>query len=600
MNVLGLMLFAFFGYVVAYYVYGKFLAKRVFKLNKDIPVPAKEYEDGEDYVPTKKGVLFGHHYTSIAGTGPIVGPAIGVIWGWLPAFLWVFLGSIFMGAIHDFGSLVISIRNKGKSISETAAHYIHPRTKILFFFIVFFELLIVVAIFGMVIAVIFAAYPQAVFPVWCEIPIAVAMGYYITKNTKKDGSVVVSTIVAVFIMYVTVVLGHFIPMTMPSIGSMPATGVWTIILLIYAYIASVLPVTMLLQPRDYINAWQLFIAFGLISIGVVSAALTADLRMVAPAFTLHPKGAPSMVPFLFIIIACGAISGFHSLVSTGTSSKQIASEMDAQMIGYGSMLMESALSVLVIIACCAGIGLAYSGKGGATLTGVYAWEAHYGTWSSAAGLGAKINAVVVGSANMLATIGIPKHYGIIIMGVFIASFAGTTLDTATRVQRYVISEMMDYLSIKALSNKWMATLLAVGTALILAFSTGAAGKGALTLWPLFGAINQLLAGLALIVITLYLKKKGPWYWLALIPCLFVLFITLYGLMINLKTFFYQGNWLLVIIGLICLLLSVWVIIEGVVAFFTSSCIKGNPPKAQNYFSPRGIEKSENPTSNVQH
>ncbi|MGA1867696.1 MAG: carbon starvation protein A [bacterium] len=572
MKILILMIGAFLGYIVAYYVYGKFLATRVFGLKKDAPIPSIEYEDGEDYVPTKKGIVFGHHYTSIAGTGPIVGPAIGVIWGWLPAFLWVFLGSIFMGAIHDFGSLVISLRNKGKSISETAAHYIHPRVKTLFYLIVFFELLIVIAVFGLVIAVIFDKYPQAVFPIWCEIPIAIAVGYWITK---KKANVTITTIIAVAIMYVTVVAGHFYPFTMPALGKIPATGVWTIILLIYAYIASVLPVTTLLQPRDYINAWQLFIAFGLICVGVISSAFTADLKIVAPAVNLHPKGAPPMWPFLFIIIACGAISGFHTLVSSGTSSKQLAAETDAQLIGYGSMLMESALAVLVIIACCAGIGLAYTSKEGSTLTGVYAWEAHYGAWSSASGLGAKINAVVVGAANMLATFGLPKALGIIIMGVFIASFAGTTLDTATRVQRYIISEMMECLNIKTFVNKWMATLLAVGTALILAFATGAAGSGALTLWPLFGAVNQLLAGLALIVITLYLKRKGPWYWLTLIPTLFILILTIHGLLINVIDFMGKGNWLLVVIGAICLLLSAWVIIEGIVAFLTSSRHKGS-------------------------
>ncbi|MGA1791631.1 MAG: carbon starvation protein A [bacterium] len=555
-----LMVLSFLGYIIVYHTYGRFLSRKVFKINRETLTPSHEFNDGIDYVPTKKGVIFGHHFASIAGTGPIVGPAIGIIWGWIPAFLWVFLGSIVMGAVHDFGSLIISLRNKGKSIADITSKYLNRRARIIFFLIVFFELLIVIAIFGLVIAIIFSLFPQSVFPVWFEIPIAVFLGYMVYK---KQANIVLYTLFAIILMYTTVVLGHYIPLEMPSIFGMPPTGVWTIILLIYAYIASTIPVTALLQPRDYINAWELFIGMGILIIGVLATGLFRGMPMVAPAFNLHPAGAPSMWPFLFITIACGAISGFHSLVSSGTSAKQVSNEKDALFVGYGSMLLESALAVLVIIACGAGIGLAYASKDGQILQGVAAWNAHYASWSGAAGLGAKINAMVVGSANMMATIGIPKFIGIVIMGVFIASFAGTTLDTATRIQRYIIAELATDIKLDVLANRWIATGIAVVSALILAFATGAHGKGALTLWPLFGAINQILAALALLVITVYLKRKGPWFWLTLIPFIFMIIMTIWGLFLNIKDFVASSNWLLVVIGGICLVLSAWLVIEGI-------------------------------------
>ena len=336
MDAVLIMVVAFVGYLLAYRLYGKFIGQKVFNLRNENKTPSVELEDGQDFVPTKKGIIFGHHFTSIAGTGPIVGPAIGIIWGWVPALIWVIVGTVVMGAVHDFGALVVSMRNQGKSISEATAKYINQRTRTLFFIIVLLELWIVIAVFGLVIAIIFSLFPQSVFPVWCEIPIAIILGYFIYK---KGARINLATVIAVAVMYATVILGHFIPLKMPAIAGIPATGVWSIILLIYAFIASSLPVTTLLQPRDYINAWQLFIAMALLVLGIVLSALFGGLKVVAPAVQMNPEGAPSMWPFLFITIACGAISGFHSLVSSGTSAKQqIATEEDSLMVGYGSML----------------------------------------------------------------------------------------------------------------------------------------------------------------------------------------------------------------------------------------------------------------------
>ncbi len=559
------------GYLVAYHLYGKFLARRIFALSDERPVPSRELADGVDYVPTRKGIIFGHHYTSIAGTGPIVGPAIGIIWGWVPALIWVFVGSIAMGAVHDFGSLVVSLRNEGKSLSEIAGKYVNRRVRTIFFLIVFFELWIVIAVFALVIALVFNRFPQSVFPIWMEVPIALGLGYAIYN---KSANVALATAVAVAVMYLTVVTGHWLPLKMPDVGALPATGVWAVILLAYAFIASTLAVTTLLQPRDYINAWQLFVAMALLLMGIVASAGRGALEVVAPAVNLGPEGAPPLWPFLFITIACGAISGFHCLVASGTTPKQVEKEGDALFVGYGSMLMEGALATLVIVAVAAGIGMAYTAGEGEVLTGRAAWMAHYRSWGAAAGLGSKIDAFVFGSANMMSSVGIPVAIGTIIMGVFLASFAGTTLDTATRIQRYVINELgEDFRAVSFLKGKYLATGMAVGSAALLAFWTGAGGAGALTLWPLFGAVNQLLASLALLVVTIYLRRRTTWGWLvAALPMLFMLVMTHHAMALNelgfLHAFQDKGEQLhLVVVNALVHLLAIWMTIEALIVFF---------------------------------
>ncbi len=559
MDALVLTVVVFVGYILMYNLYGKYIGNRVFKLSSDGEAPSKTFEDGIDFVPTKKEIIFGHHFTSIAGTGPIVGPAIAIIWGWVPAIIWVFVGSVMMGAVHDFGALIISMRNQGKSISEYTAKYINSRTRFLFFAIVFLELWIVIAIFGLIIAVVFNMFPASVFPVWMEIPIAIALGYLIYK---KGVNVMTWSIIAVTVMYITVIMGVYLPITMPAIAGMPATGVWTIILLIYAFIASTLPVITLLQPRDFINSHQLLIAMTLLVLGIVTAAFTGKLEIIAPAVQMTPAEAPPMWPFLFITIACGAISGFHALVSSGTSAKQVANENDSLFVGYGSMLTEGMLATLVIVAVAAGIGMGYT-KDGELLTGLPAWTAHYASWGAANGLGAKINAVVFGSANMMSTFGLPRAWALALMGVFVASFAGTTLDTATRIQRYVVTELFSDIKLDVFTNRYLATGVAVVTAGILAFATGASGNGALTLWPLFGAVNQTLAALALIVISIYLKQQGGQKWLlAGLPAIFMLVMTLWATFLNEINFYRSGNMLLLVINSLVILIVIAIAVEG--------------------------------------
>jgi len=555
MNSLIIAATAFVLYVVAYNTYGRFLARKIFRIDPTAKCPSETHYDGVDFVATNKTVLFGHHFTSIAGTGPIVGPAIAIIWGWLPALVWILIGSIFMGAVHDFGSMVISLRNEGRTIGDLTGSIIGNRVRFLFMLIIFFALWIVVAIFGVVIASVFAIFPESVIPVWTQLPIAIWLGFMVYKKGKSH---ITYGIIASILMYATIALGAYVPVDLPSIDGISTVGGWVILLLIYAYVASTLPVTTLLQPRDYINAFQLCIAMVLLLLGVV----VMHPPMVAPSCDFHVEGAPSLFPLLFITVACGAISGFHCLVSSGTSSKQCDLETSAQPISYGGMLLEGMLAILVIISCGAGIGLGLE-KGGILYTGAEAFHQQYPSWQSAQGLGAKIAAFVTGSGNLIEGLGLPVKFVLTLMGVFVASFAATTLDTATRLQRYIISEIAVSCKIPAIGKKHPATFIAVFTALLLAFSSGG-GRGALALWPLFGAVNQLLGGLALLVITVWLARKNIPVVFTAIPMVFMIVITAWAMGINLVDFYTRQNWLLFSIGAIITILQAWMVVEGAI------------------------------------
>ena len=569
MAVLLIICVTFFGYLMAYHTYAKWLVNRCFKLSPNRSTPACDRSDGVDFVPSSKHVVFGHHFTSIAGTGPIVGPAIGVIWGWLPALIWVFLGSIFMGAVHDLSAVVMSLRNDGKSIVDIAGIYLNRRVRYLFFSIVFLGLLIVIAIFGLVIASIFDQFPQSVAAVWIEIPIAIWLG-----RRLKNHSSSYATWIAKLLMLGAILLGVCIPIEMGSVFGIPVTGVWTIILLIYAFFAAILPVTTLLQPRDYLNAWQLYGVLILLVSAILVTSFTQPIPLSAPPVRLDPLGAPPILPFLFITIACGAISGFHSLVSSGTTSKQISVETDAQFIGFGAMILEGFLAVLVIIVVTAGLSLGYTLEDGTLLTGSTAWFVHYESWMSSAGLGSKLSAVVVGAANFLNGIGVPVLLGTTIMGVFIASFAATTLDTAVRIQRYITAELLENSFLKRAKSPLLSTSIAVISAAALAFSSGADGKGALLLWPLFGAVNQLLAGLALMVASVYISHHHE-KWMTVftaIPCVFLMGMTLWATVFN-HFQFLGGAIVLTFINILVGCLAIVIVVETIACLMSRSVNK---------------------------
>jgi carbon starvation protein len=581
-------------YVIAYHTYGRWLSRKIFKLDPANKAPSIEMEDGEDFVPTSKGVVFGHHFTSIAGTGPIVGPALAVIWGWLPALLWVLFGSIFIGAVHDFGALVISMRNKGQTVGDISGRILAPRARILFLSILFMALTIVLAIFGLVIAAVFKMFPTAIFPCLVQIPIAVAIGVWIHR---KGFNLLLPSLIALGIMYLSVAYGDrgFLHAFNAELASWPVIA-WVVLLLIYSYVASVLPVWILLQPRDYINSLQLLSALGLVVVGLVVAGIfgfgsggeTHALEIVAPMARLGdqaPAGAPWIFPFLFITIACGAISGFHCLVSSGTSSKQLKCETQAQFVGYGSMLTEGFLAVLVILACVAGIGLGVpemiDGKAtGQTLFGEAAYQSRYATWQASGGLAATVGAFVSGSGNFIRALGLGAAFATALMGVFVASFAATTLDSACRLQRYVTQELAAATGIKPLTNKHASTLFAIIIAGAIAampapgavYATENLGKGGLILWPLFGATNQLLGGLAFLVILFWMWRRNLPIWFVAIPAVFMLILPAIAMVSQLfvgDAAWLTGenpNYLLAAIGLTTLALEVWILVEAAAAW----------------------------------
>jgi len=569
MGTIAVAVLSFVGFIVAYNTYGRYLARTIFGLNPDATVPSHELEDGVDFVPTRRQVVFGHHFTSIAGTGPIVGPAIAVFWGWLPALLWVLIGSIFVGAVHDFGSLVISMRSRGQTIGEVASRMISHRARVLFLFILFLALAIVLAVFGLVIATIFAQYPESVLSVWAALPLAVGVGVILHR---RSGGLLAPSLIALGLLYLCVYIGvYHLPVTLPDFsgpGDSFAAGLgspvvaWTAILFVYCFVASVLPVWVLLQPRDYINSHQLIVALILLCAGLV----VARPEFAAPAFNDAPPGdAPPIFPFLFITIACGAVSGFHCLVSSGTSSKQLQNESDAQYIGYGAMLLEGALAVLVILACCAGLGMGVQTEAG-MLTGSAAWHHFYGASWAELGLAKKVGAFIEGGANMVATLGIPLELGIGIVAVMVACFAATTLDTATRLQRYVIQELGAAIGAPALTNKYTATTAAVVVGLSLALIPGPSGPGSggLILWPLFGAVNQLLAGLAFLVIAFYLIRHSKPIWFLVVPGVLMVVLPAWAMWSQIIGWSRTGNWLLVALGIVIEVLQIWMIVEGAI------------------------------------
>lgn len=594
MQTLLIALGAFIAYIIAYNTYGKWLSQKIFKLDASRKAPSIELEDGEDFVPTSKSVVFGHHFTSIAGTGPIVGPALAVIWGWLPALLWVLFGSIFIGAVHDFGSLIISMRNKGQTVGDISGRVLAPRARILFLSILFLAITIVLAIFGLVIAAVFKMFPNSIFPCTIQIPIAIVIGLYLHR---KGISLLIPSILALAIMYLSVAFGDwgFLHAFNTNLSSWPVI-VWVGILLIYSYVASVLPVWTLLQPRDYINSLQLLSALGLVLVGLLVAAIFGfgsgaekqSLEIVAPMTRLGdsaPLGAPAIFPFLFITIACGAISGFHCLVSSGTSSKQLKCETESQFVGYGSMLTEGFLAVLVILACVAGIGLGVpeiiGGKlSGTILTGEAAYLSRYGSWQSSGGLSATVGAFVAGSANFIRALGLDATFATALMGVFVASFAATTLDSACRLQRYVVQELGAATGVKPLQNKHGATIFAIIIAGAIAampapggqWQLADMGKGGLILWPVFGATNQLLAGLAFLVILFWMWRRNLPIWFVVIPATFMLILPAYAMLSQLfigDAAWITGespNYLLATIGILTLALEAWIIAEAVAAW----------------------------------
>ncbi|MPZ72015.1 MAG: carbon starvation protein A [Nitriliruptorales bacterium] len=537
-------------YALGYRFYSRYLADRVYALDPDFVVPSREFEDGVDYVPTNKHVLFGHHFTSIAGAAPIVGPAIAVFWGWGPALAWVVLGTIFAAGVHDFGALVVSVRNKAQSIGTLTSEVINARARTLFLLIIFFLLTLVNAVFAVVIAILFETNPGAVIPIFLEIPLAIGIGRYIYRT--RSGALVPS-LIGVALLYVMIPVGQAFPISLDGVaGTLGTTPrvLWVLIMFTYAFIACRLPVWVLLQPRDYINSHQLFIALAVIFLGLSIGLDRIDAPFVRTAV---PEGSPSWFPFLFVTIACGAISGFHSLVSSGTTAKQLASEPDARYVGYMGAIGEGSLALGAILAVSAGLSQSLGD-----------WEGLYPDFGTAAD--GAVGNFVNGVAQFVNYLGVPLSTGAVFAAVVVVSFAATTMDTGVRLQRYVIEEIGQAAGVRVLQrNIWVSTSLAVIVPLGMALIPGGDDRGFTfgRLWTLFGTTNQLTAGLALAVVAVWvlMRRRNPLA--VLVPLIFLLLMTSWALLLNLKTFIEQGDILLTVLDLVIFVLAMWLIVEAV-------------------------------------
>jgi carbon starvation protein len=540
--------------LAGYFLYSQFLAKKVYKVNAEFKTPSHEFNDGVDFLPTNRYILWGHHFTSVAGAAPIVGPAVAVIWGWLPAFLWVTFGTVFMAGMHDFGALWASTRSKGRSMGALSGTYIGNRGRNLFLVVILLLLLMVLAAFAVVISGLLVAQPGAVIPTWGALVVAVLVGQAIYRF---KWNLIAVTAVGVILLYALILLGNAYPVSLPEEGMFGLTpeGIWIVLLFVYSGIASMLPVWVLLQPRDFINGIQLFIGLGII----YGAVLLATPTVVAPAINNNlPDDTPPLVPLLFVTIACGAISGFHGLVSSGTSSKQLDRETDARFVGYFGAVGEGLLALGAIIATTAGFQTATQ------------WSEFYDSFSSGG-----VPVFVEGGASIInAGLAIPPGLSATILATMVVLFAATTLDTGTRLMRFVVQEVGEIGGVKIPTS--IATLIVVVLAFALTFSQGADGAGGMALWPLFGTTNQLLAGLTLTILTIMLIRKGRPFLPVLLPAVFVLFMTIYAALVQLVDLYNAGDWLLLVIDIIIVIAAAWVLVEAIIAMLAARKVPKEP------------------------
>jgi len=543
--------------VLAYRWYGRWLATRVFPLDDSEPTPAHILRDGRDFVPAPPLVVFGHHFASIAGLGPLLGPAIAVIWGWVPALLWIVLGCIFVGAVHDLGCMYSSMRNRARSVADLANDVAGARARTLFLLFGVFAIALAMGVFVINIANLFAPgaggaegghVPEAVLPSAALIGLALVVGVLFYRYRVSLAKLTLPALVASLLF---VWLGVQYPITSLFGWELTASR-WTYLLLGYALVATLLPVWVLLQPRDYLNSFQLFLGMGLLLAG----ALVGGFTLSAPAFNPAPAGAPPLFPLLFITIACGAVSGFHSLVASGTTVRQLDRQSHALPIGYGGMLTEGLLATLALLAVAAGLGAE--------------WQSRYPDWLTA-GKSALAN-FVHGAGTLVSAVGVPLALAKVFVATVAVGFALTTLDTGARLIRYNLQELGRAWRIAPLTNPTLSTLLAVGLigffALLKAPDpiTGELKSVGALLWQLFGASNQLLAALSLLVVSLYLRSLGRPTLYTLLPMAFMLVATLTALVIGMRNFALQGNTLLLGFSALIFALAVWLVGEAIVAW----------------------------------
>ncbi len=503
MNSVWLVIAAIILFAIAYVAYGGYIAKK-WGFDPEKPTPAHTLRDDVDYVPAKAPVLLGHHFSSIAGAGPIVGPIAAAVFGWIPVFLWVVFGSIFFGGIHDTGSLFASIRHDGKSLGEVIGVNLGRKGKILFAVFSWLTLLLVVAAFTNIVANTFVSVPSAATASLLFILLAIVFGYFVYR---KGVSLGIGTVFGVIGLCLSIYLGQKFPLHLDA-------TTWMIIMLGYIFVASVTPVWILLQPRDYLNS---FLLYAMLLGGIVGVFMYApELKIPGYVGFAVPKGEgfTYLFPFLFVTVACGAVSGFHSLVGSGTTSKQLDSEKDLKLIGMGSMLIEGVLAVVALIT----VGFLATGE------------------AAELGLKSPIAIFSHGLGTFMTSFGLPYDLGNSFTALAISAFALTSLDTATRLARFIFQEAFSKTGENAnqsgsiITNRFVSTGITVVLSGILAFA------GWKIIWPIFGSANQLLAAVALLAVAVYLKKSGRSFGVVVLPMIIMFAVTLTAL-----GFLVQGN-----------------------------------------------------------
>lgn len=534
MNSLLLLVLTIALFLIAYNTYGSFVAKQYGIDNKYV-TPAHRLRDDRDYCPANSKVLLGHHFSSIAGAGPITGPIQAAVFGWIPVILWIIIGSIFIGGVHDFGSLVTSMRHDGKSIGEVIRATIGEKGKLLFNIFGYLTIILVVAAFADICAGTFAFDPSKVDANGAVVLTGARAGtssilfiflalLFGTLVYRRGAKLSVATIIGVIALMICIWIGYAFPVLKFN------KLTWQIILAVYIFLASTLPVWLLLQPRDYLCS---FLLYGIIA-GAVIGIIIKHPVMEIPALTSFVVNKQPLFPFLFVTVACGAISGFHSLVSSSTTSKQIDKEVkDSKFIGYGAMLIEG------VVACIALIAVGYVSKAEGTPAAIFA----------------------SGVANFMSGFGIPVSIGQVFVTLCFSAFALTSLDTATRIGRYLLQELMSGKSGKqnaASQNMYLSTAITVGLSFILMMF------GYQTIWPIFGSANQLLAALALLAITAWLAKQGKKNVFTIIPMAFMFIVTLtaLGFVIYNNFLVEGGNIILGIIAVVLFILAIVLIVEA--------------------------------------
>ena len=561
-----IVLFGLVGFCFGWFVYSKFIAEKIYQLDPNYLTPAHRFEDGVDFVPTNKFVLWGSHFTAVAGAAPIVGPAIAVYWGWAPALLWVTLGSIFFAGVHDFGALWASNRHDAKSIGALSESIVSTRVRSVMMVIIFLLLVLVNAMFGTIIANDMVIYPESVFPAWAAIPVAIAIGVLI----RRKFNLLLISIIGVAILYFTIYIGSNTPMALPGdIFGLGERGNWIILLYVYAGIASMLPVWLLLQPRDYINGAQLVLGL----IVLYSAVLLTMPNVAAPMFNDVVEGTPPLWPILFVTIACGALSGFHGIVSSGTSAKQLNNEKDARFVGYLGALGEGSLALITIVAVTGSLYAATAAGG---------WDELYPSLSG----GPADGGFITGGALLISNgWGFSQSFSQTMLAVMVVLFAGTTMDAGLRLTRYIIQEWGNIYEISPLKNNYISTLVAVGACLLLAFGVSNGnypGDGGTLIWPVFGATNQILASMTLIVLSVYLIKLGRPARYLLTPMIFILLMAIWASVWYVMDYVSRGQWILVAIQVAVMVSAVFIILESWAA--VSKFRRGEEPESDSQSS----------------